>query len=294
MRSQVKGFCFLLLTAIVWGMAFTAQSNAAAHLPSYTVVFLRSAITFPILLAARPLVDRIAGEAAPDRRSWKRHLAVGALCGTFLVFASVLQQKGLETTTPAKSGFITALYIILVPVLGIPLGRRPRWTLWLSMLLALIGLYFLCWSGALAINAGDLYTLACALMFSVHILLVDRWGAQLNSTLLSAVQFAASAVWAGALMLLFEHPTFAGLRACIWDILYIAIFSSAIGYTFQIVGQKHVNPTLASLLMCLESVFAALGGWMLLGNVLSARELLGCGLMLGASALALLTGERRA
>lgn len=294
MKKSLKGPICLTLCAIFWGMAFSAQSSAMDHVEPYTFVFLRSAITCLALLISMPLLNRLNPANNAPTASNRRHLAVGALCGAFLVLATILQQVGLVTTTTAKSGFITALYIIIVPILGIFLGRKPRAAIWLGVLVSLIGLYFLCWQGTLNVNVGDLFTFGSAVVFAVHIQLIDRLGGNLNSIKLSAIQFGAAAVIACAVMLLFETPNLDGILACWTDILYVAIFSGALGYTLQIVGQKSTGPTLASLIMCLESVFAALGGWLVLGEALSGREILGCALMLSASVIALLPGRKRA
>ena len=294
MKKSLKGPICLTLCAIFWGMAFSAQSSAMDHVEPYTFVFLRSAITCLALLISMPLLNRLNPANNAPTASNRRHLAVGALCGAFLVLATILQQVGLVTTTTAKSGFITALYIIIVPILGIFLGRKPRAAIWLGVLVSLIGLYFLCWQGTLNVNVGDLFTFGSAVVFAVHIQLIDRLGGNLNSIKLSAIQFGAAAVIACAVMLLFETPNLDGILACWTDILYVAIFSGALGYTLQIIGQKSTDPTLASLIMCLESVFAALGGWLVLGEALSGREILGCALMLSASVIALLPGRKRA
>lgn len=293
MKKSLKGPICLTLCAIFWGMAFSAQSSAMDHVEPYTFVFLRSAITCLALLISMPLLNRLNPANNAPTASNRRHLAVGALCGAFLVLATILQQVGLVTTTTAKSGFITALYIIIVPILGIFLGRKPRAAIWLGVLVSLIGLYFLCWQGTLNVNVGDLFTFGSAVVFAVHIQLIDRLGGNLNSIKLSAIQFGAAAVIACAVMLLFETPSLDGILACWTDILYVAIFSGALGYTLQIVGQKSTDPTLASLIMCLESVFAALGGWLVLGEALSGREIFGCALMLSASVIALLPGRKR-
>lgn len=294
MKKSLKGPICLTLCAIFWGMAFSAQSSAMDHVEPYTFVFLRSAITCLALLISMPLLNRLNPANNAPTASNRRHLAVGSLCGAFLVLATILQQVGLVTTTTAKSGFITALYIIIVPILGIFLGRKPRAAIWLGVLVSLIGLYFLCWQGTLNVNVGDLFTFGSAVVFAVHIQLIDRLGGNLNSIKLSAIQFGAAAVIACAVMLLFETPNIDGILACWTDILYVAIFSGALGYTLQIVGQKSTDPTLASLIMCLESVFAALGGWLVLGEALSGREIFGCALMLSASVIALLPGRKRA
>jgi len=292
MKKSIKGPVFLLLCAFFWGIAFASQSNAMNHVEPYTFVFLRSTITCLVLCAGTPLLNRLSGETKPSGASFGRHLVIGALCGTALVLATILQQIGLVTTTTAKSGFITALYILIVPILGMFLGRKPIPTIWLGVLLSISGLYFLCMTDSLSISSGDLITLCSALAYAVHIILIDKLGGSLNSVRLSTIQFGTAAVIACGITFVFEAPSAAGVLACWQDVLFVAVFSGALGFTFQIIGQKYTDPTLASLILCLESVFAALGGWVLLGQTLSGREILGCALMLSASVIALLPSKK--
>lgn len=293
MTAKLKGSLCLLLCAIFWGMCFSAQSDAAQYIGPYTFVWLRSTITCLVLTAAYPVLNRLGGSGERAQASGKQHLIVGALCGTFLVLATILQQIGLMTTTTAKSGFITALYIVIVPLMGILLKRRPPKTIWIGVAISLVGLYFLCGSGASSLCIGDLFTFGSALVFAIHITLIDRYGGSLDSVRLSAIQFGTAAVIAGVLTFLFETPTLDGVLACWMNVAYAAVFSGALGYTLQIVGQKTTDPTLASLIMCLEAVFAAFGGWLLLGETLSGTELLGCALMLSASVVAQLPEKKR-
>lgn len=288
MNRSIKGPLYLLACAFFWGIAFSAQSNAMNHVEPYTFVFLRSTITCLVLCAGLPLLNRLNGNSRAEEGSARLHFIVGILCGCFLVLATILQQVGLVTTTTAKSGFITALYIVIVPILGILLGKRPSPSIWVGVVVALIGLYFLCMTDSLSLTFGDLITLCSALVFAIHITLIDRLGGTLNSVKLSTIQFGTAAVIAGIITFIFETPSLDGILACWKDILYVAVFSGALGYTFQIIGQKYTEPTLASLIMCLESVFAAIGGWILLNQTLSGREILGCALMLSASVIALL------
>lgn len=293
MKRSVKGPIYLFLCSLLWGLAFAAQSNAAKHVEPYTFVFVRSIITFVLLSAAYPFLRRIGGESSEKEASNKKHLLIGALCGVFLVLANLLQQIGIASTTAAKSGFITALYIVIVPILGLFLGKKPSAALWISVIVSLVGLYFLCMKEKLDINTGDLFTFACALAFAVHILLVDRFGQSLNSIKFSAIQFGTAAILSGILALIFETPNIDSILVCWKDVLYIALFSTTLGYTFQIIGQKYTDATLASLILCLESVFAAIGGWIVLGETLSGREILGCALMLSASAIAQIPAKSR-
>lgn len=294
MKTRFRGSIALLLCAFVWGMSFAAQSSAMDYIGPYTFVFLRTTITSAALFAALPLLRRIGG-GDNVRASLKRHWAVGGVCGLFLVASTIFQQYGLMTTTTAKSGFITALYIIIVPILGIALHRKTSASIWFGVALSMLGLYFLCMNGdALSVDKGDALTFASALGFAVHIILIDRLGGELDSVLLSAIQFLTSAVVSGILMICFEEPTLNAIMPCWLSILYAALFSGALGYTLQIVGQKTTDPTLASLILCLEAVFAALGGWVLLNETLSIREAFGCVLMLSASVVALLPSRARA
>jgi len=291
MNRSLKGPLYLLLCAFFWGMAFSAQSNAMDHIQPYTFVFLRSIITCLVLCASLPMLSRL-NEGSGQTTSNKRHFAVGIPCGLFLVLATILQQVGLVTTTTAKSGFITALYIVIVPILGMFMRRKPPVSIWIGVLVSLLGLYFLCMKGdSFGINIGDAFTLGSAVVFAVHIVLIDRFGSALNSVKLSTIQFGTAAAAAFIVMQMFEVPTLSGILACWKDILFVAVFSGAVGYTLQIVGQKYTEPTLASLIMCLESVFAAVGGWIILGEVLSGREIFGCALMLSASVIALLPAD---
>ena len=288
MNRQLKGTVALAAAALVWGMAFSAQSNAMKYIQPFTFVFVRSTITCLVLTAAMPLFKRLSGHSgeASDAPSLREHIVPGIIIGTFLVAATILQQVGLVYTTPAKSGFVTALYMIIVPLLGIFLGKRVRAVMWLGLAMGLTGMALLCVQADLSVNIGDWFTLACAFMFSCQILAVDRFAGRLDALTLSALQFAVCAVVSGICAFAFETPRLEGVLACWSSILYVAVFSGAVGYTLQVVGQKYADPTLASLLMCLESVFAALGGWLLLGQSLSLRELAGCALMLAASVVA--------
>ncbi len=288
MKTKFKGPLCLFLCSLFWGMAFAAQSNAMNYMGPYTFVFLRSAITSLVLFSVHPLMVRTRMIPAETRENRATLWKVGALCGVFLVAATLLQQIGLVTTSTAKSGFITALYIVIVPILGLFIGKKPQITILLGVAMSLVGLYFLCMKDALRIDPGDLLTFFSAIVFALHILVIDRFGGNLDSVKLSAVQFLFAAVSSGILAFTLETPTFENFAACWSSVVYVAVFSGALGYTLQIAGQKSTDPTIASLIMCLESVFAAVGGWILLDQRLSGHEMLGCALMLGASIVALI------
>ena len=290
-KRQIKYVLLLLLTALIWGTAFVAQREGAQNVGPCTFIATRSllaAIVLRPVIAWRDRRARLSGQ--PVQAGGKRLWLSGALCGAALFFASVTQQAGVGLTSEAKAGFITALYIVLVPVAGMALGRRVRPVLWAGVALSVAGMYLLCLSGVASVNRGDVLCLICAALFTVHILIIDRVSPSLDGVRLADIQFLVCGAFGAVGMLLFERPAPADLRAAMWPILYAGLLSSGIGYTLQIVSQKHVNPTLASLLMSLESVFAALSGWVM-GRTLTGRELLGCALMFGAIVLAQLPGR---
>ena len=292
MRSNIKGSVFLLLCAFIWGMAFVAQSTATDYVGAFTFVFARSLLTSIVLFIAYRLFTK-REERARIRAMKKSYLLRGAVIGAILFSACTFQQAGIAYTTTAKSGFITALYIVLIPIIGVLfMKKRIGRLVWVGVVVALVGMCLLCLKDDLSINFGDLLTLVCALLFSFHVITVDELCGALNSVLISAVQFATCTLLALPLMLIAEKPALSNILACWTSIAYAGVFSGAIAYTLQIVGQKYAEPTLASLLMCLESVFAALGGWLLLGQVLSVREFIGCALMLSASVIAQLPDRR--
>ena len=280
MHGQLKGSLALLTASILWGFAFAAQEGAMKIIGPFTFVFMRSIITSVFLFAIHPLFSR------QHKPRLKEHLGPGALMGVVLFTAMSLQQYGLVTTTAAKSGFITTLYVLMVPLVGLFLGRRPGLFVWIGMALAVAGLYLLCINDSFTLQGGDVFSLLCALAFTMHIIVIARLSDGRDAMLLSAIQFGTCALLGLIATLLFEQPSYSGIASCIVEILYAAICSGAIAYTLQIFGQRYTEPTLASLLMCLESFFAAVGGWVVLGEALSLREIFGCALMLAASMLA--------
>lgn len=284
MKSNVKGSLILILTALIWGMAFAAQSTATDYMGPFTFVCIRFAITSIVLFAAYPFFRRMEMRFRPEI-DYRKHLKYGIILGLLLFGACALQQIGIAHTTAAKSGFITALYIVMIPIIGVFMGKRIGKLVWVGVVVALIGLCLLCLKDDLSINMGDVITLGCAIVFSFHIIVVDRYAGGLNSVLLSAIQFAVGALISLPIMFT-EAPDLQRILACWPSILYASVCSGAIAYTLQFVGQKYTEPTLASLILCLEAVFAALGGWVILGEVLSLRELSGCVLMLSASIIA--------
>ncbi|MBO7093379.1 MAG: DMT family transporter, partial [Spirochaetia bacterium] len=220
-------------------------------------------------------------------------LAGGLVCGLLLCIATNLQQVGIQYTSAGKAGFITSLYIVLVPCLGLFIGQRIGKALWAAVVLAVCGLYLLCMGEKLVLERGDLYILLCALTFAFHILAVGYFATRTDGIKLACLQFLISGALGMILMFIFETPHIKDILACSFPILYAGIFSCGLAYTFQIIGQKHVSPAVASLLMSFESVFAALSGWAILGEQLSLKELSGCLLMFCAVILAQLPEKKR-
>ena len=292
MSKNLKGSISLVLAALVWGLAFVAQKDAASGIDLFSFIFARSVITcLPIM----PLCIARMKKAGDGVASVKSHIKTGSVMGLLLFVAIGTQQLGLSLGTSAgKSGFITALYIVIVPVLSMLLGRKYSKKVWLAVLLGLIG------AGLLSLDPTDSFslgiaegvTLICAIVFSVHIIFIDYKARGYDACVLNAVQFAVCGILGLICMVLFEKPEMRQFTDNIGSILYVGLFSGAIGYTFQLIGQKYASPAIASLLMCLESVFASIGGWILLGQSLSPREIFGCALMLAASIIAQLPDKK--
>ena len=294
--AQVRNTLLLTLGAFIWGVAFVAQSVGSGYVGPYTFLASRSWLACLFLLGVLAVQRRVraAERARPTVAQNPRALLVGGgLCGAMLFAASAAQQIGIAGTTAAEASFITALYVVLVPVLGIAAGRRPGLRLWLCVAASVAGLYLLCLAGtgSLRFTGSEWMLLLCALLFTFQILLVGHYSARLDGLLLSLMEFFATAVLATVCMLLWEHPTLAQLQSAAVAIVYCGILSSGVGYTLQIVGQRNLDPAIASLAMCLESVFGALAGWLLLGQTLSPVELLGCALMFAAIVAAQLPGK---
>ena len=288
MKKEFRGNVLLLLTAMIWGAAFVAQSVSMDHIGPFTFQAVRSALGALVLLPVIFITDRKNGAPSKSRSKAERRLLwrAGLICGVVFTVASNVQQIGICYTTAGKAGFITAMYIVLVPIAGLLFRRRPGWNTWAGVVLAVGGLYLLCVQSGFSIGRGDVLVFLSAIAFTVHILVIDHYSPLVDGVRLSCIQFAVCAVLSGAVMLVREQPSAAALAECALPIAYAGIGSCGLGYTFQIIGQKYTSPTVASLLMSLESVFAALFGWLLLREALSARELFGCLLMFAAIVLA--------
>jgi len=291
-ETHARQNTFAILAALIWGTAFVAQSVSAKYLAPFTFNTLRAMIGFVFLLAVELLMRRRRTDGAraggvSERRAYRKQLLLGgASCGAAMAVAVNFQQKGIETTSSGKAGFITALYIVIVPILGIFFKKRASRTVWIGVVLAVAGLYCLCVQEDFSIAPGDFYILICALCFSAQILLIDYFSQRVDGIELSCAQLFFTGVLSGVGMLATETPAASAIRACLWPLLYVGVVSSGVGYTLQVLAQKDSNPTVISLLLSLESVFATLAGAVILHDRMSGREILGCVLMLCAVVLA--------
>lgn len=293
----------LLTAAFVWGIAFVSQEQAAKYVDTFTVNALRSLVASVALIPLILFASKKSGRPVFEKTKAERKLLVkaGVLCGTFLCISSSLQQFGIslypdDAAISARSGFITALYVIFVPIVGLFFKRKVGISVWISVFVATAGLYLLCGSNGLSgIYLGDVVVLCCAVSFSLQILCVDHFIDRVDGIKLSAIQFFTCGVMSLILMFIFENPTMEHIMLALKYILYLGIVSSGVGYTLQIIGQKYSdNPTVASILMSLESVFAALGGWVLMNKSLSVVEILGCATMFLAIVLAQIPFKKKA
>ena len=298
MNTQTKNSLLLLLCSFIWGTAFVAQS-AGSGMGAYSFLAGRSWLAVLVLIPTMLMFDavnrrRTGTDGRPKTEAEKKQLVVaGLVCGTFLFAASAAQQIGITINpSTAKAGFLTAMYVVLVPVFGLFLGRKGSAQLWVSMVIAVLGLYLLCMkNGFTGIESSDWILLSCAVLFSFQIMAVDHFSPRMDGVRLSLAEFLVVSVESTVAAFLFETPTAAEFAANALPILYCGVLSSGVAYTLQILGQRDLNPAIASLLMCLESVFSALGGWMLLHQNLSAREVFGCVLIFAAVVLAQLPLE---
>ncbi len=284
-RKKLKGTLFLLITAIIWGSAFVAQSEAMKVLGAFTFNATRMLLGGLVLIPVMLVMKKVSPPA--ERRDPKDLVIGGAVCGAALALASAAQNYAFvfPGTTVGKAGFITALYVVLVPLISaVFLKRKLHFITAVCIALAVGGLYLLCMTEKLVLSSGDLMLLLCALLFSVQILAVDRFLPKVDPVALSCLQFFFASFFSFIFAFIFERGdlSFAVLKEASLSILYAGILSCGVAYTLQVVGQKFVEPTLASLLMSLESVFAVLSGLVILGERLSLRELLGCLLMFAA------------
>ena len=295
LSENTKGSLILLLASVIWGSAFVTQSVGMDHVGPYTFQALRTLIGGIVLIPTFLIADQIKKKQGTYKKMTaeekKYLLRGGVLCGLALCLASNLQQLGIVGTTVGKAGFITALYIVIVPFFAFFLGKRIKAHNWVCVALSVVGLYLLCMSESLSLSLYDGYVLACALVFSVHILIIDRYAPKTDCIRMSCIQMFVSGGISLVLMLVFEEPRIGAVANAWFPILYTGAFSSGIAYTLQMVGQKKADPTIASLVMSLESVFSVLAGMLFLSQIPTLREGLGCVIMFAAIIMAQLLDE---
>ncbi len=283
MKSNIKYSLLLLLGAFIWGVAFVAQSAGMDYLGPFSFNGVRNFMGSIVLLPLIFIRDKKEGVETPwsDKKLW----IGGIVCGVFLFLASSTQQIGLIDTAAGKAGFITALYIVLVPVFSLFLKKKPAKTVWVSVALGVVGLYFLCIDGSVSIQAGDIWLFACAFLFAFQILACAKFAPDKDPLKLSCIQFFVVGVLS-IIPMIMEKPAMSNFIDCAIPILYAGIFSSGVAYTLQMVGQRHIKPSIASLLMSFESVFSVLAGFVILHETLTVRELIGCVAMFAAVIIA--------
>ena len=281
--KKIRNIILLFLTALIWGMAFVAQSVSMDYIQPLTFICIRFFIGGLFLLPFIFIMDKKKKEdmqqiekTEPNKKTL---LAGGIICGIFLFGGSFFQQVGIQYTTVGKAGFLTAFYIIIVPLLGLFLKKKCPPLTWCGVALSLVGLYFLCMTESLTLQKGDALVFIGAFMFAGQIMAIDYYNPMVDGVRLSCIQFFTAGIIGFVGMILFEQPQLSAILGAAGPILYTGIMSSGVGYTLQIIGQKGIHPAVAALILSLESVFSALSGFLFLHQGMSGRELLGCGLM---------------
>lgn len=290
-KHTFKGNLILLLTAVIWGTAFVSQRVGMEYIKPNTFNGIRTMLGALVLVPLILIRDKTGKSKKSDRR---RLLFGGAVCGVLLCLAGTLQTWGMVYTTSGKSGFITAMYMIFVPMIGLFVGKKLRLFTVIGIASGVIGMYLLTMSSSdLSINIGDAMTLVCAVVFSFHIMVIDRLSREVDGVKLAFIQFFVSGAINIILMFLFERPEWSLIQSCAVPILYSGIMSCGVAYTLQIVGQKYADPTPASIIMSMEAVFAALAGAILLKETLRPGEIVGCVLMFAAIIIVQLPEKKR-
>lgn len=302
MSKKMQSNILLLFTALIWGSSFVAQKSGMDYIEPFTFNGIRMVIGGLVLIPFILLMDRKkardgAAEPMSDEekaKARKKIIAGGICCGLAIFVASSLQQFGVSYTTAGKAGFITTLYVVIVPIISVLLRKRVRPIMWLCVVLGAVGLYLLCMTDdSFKLAFGDMLVLLCAVAFAVHIMVVDHFAAKLDGTKLSCIQFLTSGILGLVGMAIFESPDISAILDCWLPILYAGVLSCGLGYTFQVIAQKYAEPTVASLLMSLESVFAVISGAILLHETMSMRELTGCAVIFAAVIISQLPEKKK-
>lgn len=301
--KSLKGSLILLIAAAIWGFAFVAQDVAAEIIEPFTLNGVRFLIGTVALMPVILVMSKKTGRPILEKTKEYRKVLVkaGVLCGVFLCIAANIQQFGIaiyppEAASSGRSGFITALYVVLVPITGIFLKKKIGLNVWISVALATVGMYLLCFANGISgIYLGDVIVLCCAIGFTFQILCIDKYGGMVDGVKLSCIEFFISGVLSLVLMFIFETPEISAILSAWKQLIFLGVFSSGVAYTFQIIGQQTLeNPTIASIIMSLESVFAAIGGVLLLNQTMAPREVAGCVIMFGAIVLSQLPAKSKA
>ena len=291
-HNQVRQVVFPILAAFIWGTAFVAQDMCADSIGTFTFNATRYFIAVLALLVVILIKDGLAKDKPSlspiQKKAANKQLWLGGLCcGTALAVASNFQQAGMVAGTDSgKAGFLTALYVVLVPLFGLFFKRKVNLSTWIAVVLSVVALYLLCIKGEFSLAPGDLLILVCAVCFAVHILVIDHFTAFCDGVKLSCIQFLFAGIISAICMFIFETVDFAAIWSCIMPLLYVGIFSCGVGYTLQILAQKGSNPTVVTILLSLESVFAVIAGAIILKQQMSVREYIGCAVMFAAVILA--------
>lgn len=303
-QIPLKNSLILLLTATIWGTTFVAQSEGGDAVGAFTFNAVRnligSLVLIPVIFLLKllnpPATDTTSDSTPAQGNVFSRNRALilgGISCGICLCLASNFQQVGILYTSVGKAGFITACYIVIVPILGLFMKKKCSPFIWVAVVLALVGLYLLCITDGFSIGKGDILVLICAFLFSLHILIIDYFSPKVDGVKMSCIQFLVCGLLTAIPALIFEHPHLSDFHGAWGAILYAGIMSCGVAYTLQIVGQKNMNPAVASLILSLESCISVLAGWIILGQNLTRKEILGCMIMFGAIILAQLPQKEK-
>ncbi|MEG1044073.1 MAG: DMT family transporter [Oscillospiraceae bacterium] len=280
-RQEAMGSIMLFTTALIWGLAFIAQRVGMDYIGPFTFNTMRCIIGGICLVICIYFINKANGNTVVkhEHENPKMLLLGGFFCGLALFGGMSFQQLGIADTSVANAGFISTLYIVIVPILGLFMGKKAGLNIWIGVVFAMAGLGLLCFKESLSIQQGDLYILISAMFYSFHILIVGYFSPRVDGVKMSCLQFFVAGIFSSVMMFAKETPTISGILSSWIPLLYVGVLSTALGYTFQIIGQKHTDPTIASLLLSLESVFAVIMGWLILGETLTMQEFFGCALV---------------